>query len=294
MPLSILAVMPCNVDIATQEILKLAESADPEGARTMGVLTKPDLATETVTRDAVMDLVLGRRRSLKLGYYLVKNRSADDRSSTFEERAEAEKAFFMGPPWSTARDRCGTAALKGRLRQLLSKISNQELPHVKAEVSQRLKACKAELESMGPARADESSQRLYLGRIAMRFRTIAQAALNGHYTEDKIFMEMSDFKLISRVIMLCERFSDIFHTFAHQHEFQGSRESLFTTDNVDNYTRISYSTYPELQEIVQHEGFVCPRPTPDTIMPLIRTTFHFSRGPELGTVSSPRFLVVDE
>ena len=53
--------MPCNVDIATQEILKLTEAADPEGTRTIGVLTKPDLATETATCDAVMDLVLGRR-----------------------------------------------------------------------------------------------------------------------------------------------------------------------------------------------------------------------------------------
>ena len=60
--------MPCNVDIATQEILKLAVAADPEGTRTMGVLTKPDLALEKATRGAVLDLVRGKRSNLKLGY----------------------------------------------------------------------------------------------------------------------------------------------------------------------------------------------------------------------------------
>jgi len=37
------AVVPANVDIATQEIIQMAEDADPHGQRTLGVLTKPDL-----------------------------------------------------------------------------------------------------------------------------------------------------------------------------------------------------------------------------------------------------------
>lgn len=72
----ILAVIPCNVDVATQEILTLAETADPTGLRTMGVLTKPDLAAEMATRNAVIDLVRGKGSSLNLGYYVVKNRGA--------------------------------------------------------------------------------------------------------------------------------------------------------------------------------------------------------------------------
>ena len=37
------AVVPANVDIDTQEIVQLAEDADPKGRRTLGVITKPDL-----------------------------------------------------------------------------------------------------------------------------------------------------------------------------------------------------------------------------------------------------------
>lgn len=42
--------IPANVDIATQEIIQMAEDVDPGRQRTLGVLTKPDLVdkgTET-------------------------------------------------------------------------------------------------------------------------------------------------------------------------------------------------------------------------------------------------------
>ena len=54
----ILAVIPANVDIATQEILKMAEKCDTEGQRTLGVLTKPDLV-DRGAENSVVDLVEG-------------------------------------------------------------------------------------------------------------------------------------------------------------------------------------------------------------------------------------------
>jgi hypothetical protein len=44
-----LAVVPANVDLATQEILELARESDPHGDRTLGVLTKPDLSSLSKT-----------------------------------------------------------------------------------------------------------------------------------------------------------------------------------------------------------------------------------------------------
>jgi hypothetical protein len=55
-----LTVIPSNVDIATQEILERAEEVDPDGIRTLGVLTKPDLVDRGAEL-AVLDLVEGRR-----------------------------------------------------------------------------------------------------------------------------------------------------------------------------------------------------------------------------------------
>lgn len=130
----ILAVIPCNVDIATQEILKLAKDADPQGSRTMGVLTKPDLAPERAMQQNILDLILGKRQDLKLGYCVVKNRGADDENSTLQMRNDAEKAFFRKDPWSAVASsgRVGMPALKVRLRELLMDISKREFPTVKS------------------------------------------------------------------------------------------------------------------------------------------------------------------
>jgi hypothetical protein len=48
-------VVPANVDIATQEIIQMAEDADIHGQRTLGVLTKPDLVDKGA-EDKVLDL----------------------------------------------------------------------------------------------------------------------------------------------------------------------------------------------------------------------------------------------
>ena len=54
----ILAVVPANVDVATQEILKMAEKCDTKGVRTLGVLTKPDLVDKGA-ENRVVDLIEG-------------------------------------------------------------------------------------------------------------------------------------------------------------------------------------------------------------------------------------------
>lgn len=129
----ILAVIPCNVDIATQEILKLAKDADPSGSRTMGVLTKPDLALERAVQQNIVDLIQGKRQDLKLGYCVVKNRGADDGNSTLQTRNAEEAALFRQEPWSAlaSTNRVGIEALKLRLRDLLGNISKKEFPAVK-------------------------------------------------------------------------------------------------------------------------------------------------------------------
>ncbi|KAH0421177.1 interferon-induced GTP-binding protein Mx1 [Colletotrichum camelliae] len=281
----ILAVISCTVDIATQEILKLAEAADPEKVRTMGVLTKPDLVTETATRGAIIDLVLGRRSTLKLGYYVVKNRSADDNSSTLLERAAAEQAFFMAPAWSPISDRCGTTALKLKVCELLMHISKQEFPHVKADIEQRLRQCRADLETMGPSRADSNSQRMYLGKLASRFLAVTQAALNGYYAGDSIFKRLPNLKLITKIMKLNEVFSNVFWKRGHKQHFGPTWEDKGESSlggNLDLPFTIPLYEYPVLETII-HDDYRCPEPLRGPIMSHIEEVFESSRGPELGT-----------
>lgn len=286
----ILAVMPCNVDIATQEIVQLAEKADPEGVRTMGVLTKPDLATEAATQKVVVDLVLGKRSSFKLGYYIVKNRGADDASGdwTQAKRAAAEKAFFTRQPWAKVRERCGVAALKDRLRNLLMAISKLEIPHVKNDVEHRLRRSKAKLEAMGPPRSDESSQRQFLGRLANRFQTVTLAALNGYYAGEPLFKDDPELRLITWTMNLHKDFSRNFGQRAHMRQFNGALDQGETsaTGNSSIPFQIPLGKYPELDDI--YNVSECAMPQDKPIMDLIRDVYDSSRGPDLGTVSLPQ------
>jgi hypothetical protein len=98
------------VDIATQEILTLAEDCDKARERTLGVLTKPYLVTERSAKAAVCNLVLGKKKPLTLGYYVVRSRGVDD-DDVFDHAVVEQ--MFRDEPWnSLLKDRLGVQALK--------------------------------------------------------------------------------------------------------------------------------------------------------------------------------------
>ena len=71
----ILAVSPGNQDIANSDGLRLARSIDPEGVRTLGVVTKIDLLDAGTS---ALEVLSNRAVPLKLGYVGVVNRSQAD------------------------------------------------------------------------------------------------------------------------------------------------------------------------------------------------------------------------
>ena len=132
----ILAIVPANVDIATQEILEMAEELDIEGARTLGVLTKPDLVDKGA-EPAVIDIIEGRSHVLNLGWCIVRNPGqqalANDKSNAAaSSRHAAEKTFFKSEePWSrVSKDRVGIEALRVRLVEILAEMIKREFPRV--------------------------------------------------------------------------------------------------------------------------------------------------------------------
>lgn len=255
----------------------------------MGVLTKPDLAIERATKQAVIDLVLGKRNDLKLGYCVVKNRDADDQNSTLEQRHESENAFFRRDPWSTLAKtrRTGIESLKKRLRDLLLSITKKAFPSVKAEIIKLLRQRREQLDGLGSSRGDSHSQRVYLCRLASEFQRIVACALDANYTYDNIF-ELDEMKLITVIIGLNERFAfDLWDT-GHTWKFQ-STSGEDEEDPQPELTELCYTwdaeAYPELDGIIVDPEEVETAPSESTIMGHIKEAYEKSRGPELGTVS---------
>lgn len=196
--------IPCNVDIATQDVLQLAKEVDPDGIRTMGVLTKPDLATESTTQQAVIDLVLGKRNDLQLGYYVVQNRGPNDNDTSPSAQLMRENATFGKGLWCTiaGTGRTGIDALRKGLRALLMDISKREFPKVRTEISKRLLHSEMALDGMGSSRAETSAQREYLTKIAAQFQAITRDVLVANYSNGPIFEKQPSMKLITRIIGL--------------------------------------------------------------------------------------------
>ena len=126
-----LTVIPANVDIATQEILTMAEEVDPNGRRTLGVLTKPDLVDKGA-EVSVLELIQGKKHKLNLGWCLVRNPGQQQLLDKDINRNEIEKAFFdKVVPWnSLAKERVGISALRIRLQEILADHIRREFPKV--------------------------------------------------------------------------------------------------------------------------------------------------------------------
>jgi replication fork clamp-binding protein CrfC len=111
----ILAVTAANTDLANSDGLKLAREVDPEGQRTIGVLTKVDLMDDGTD---VVDILAGRIIPLRLGYVPVVNRGQRDieNKKAISYALEHERQFFENhKAYRNKASYCGTPYLARKL-----------------------------------------------------------------------------------------------------------------------------------------------------------------------------------
>lgn len=153
----ILAVTAANIDLANSDGLKLAREVDPEGQRTIGVLTKVDLMDEGTD---VVDILAGRIIPLRLGYVPVVNRGQRDidNKKPINQSLEAEKNFFEEhKAYRNKSSYCGTPYLARKLNLILMMHIKQTLPDIKARISSSLQKYTGELNSLGPSMLGNNS-----------------------------------------------------------------------------------------------------------------------------------------
>jgi hypothetical protein len=203
----ILAVIPSNTDIATQEILTIAKEVDPKGLRTLGVLTKPDLI-DRGGEENVMSLVEGKRNPLRLGYHIVRNRGQIELLSDSAVRNQKEKDFLSTDPWLRLdRDRAGTPALQKRLQDLLVDITRREFPKVQAQIVRQLSTCRQRLADLGVDRQSTDQQRRYLLNISKEFQDITNFALDAYYSRNGAFGNIPELRLATLAVDRMDEFS---------------------------------------------------------------------------------------
>ncbi|KAF2629218.1 hypothetical protein BU25DRAFT_409126 [Macroventuria anomochaeta] len=153
----ILAVTAANTDLANSDGLKLAREVDPEGQRTIGVLTKVDLMDEGTD---VVDILAGRIIPLRLGYVPVVNRGQRDieNKKAISHALEHERSFFENhKAYRNKAAYCGTPYLARKLNLILMMHIKQTLPDIKARISSSLQKYQLELGQLGNSMLGNSS-----------------------------------------------------------------------------------------------------------------------------------------
>ncbi|KAJ7998949.1 hypothetical protein DPEC_G00210300 [Dallia pectoralis] len=160
-----LVVVPCNVDIATTEALKMAQEVDPEGERTLGILTKPDLVDKG-TEEMVVDIVHNEVIQLTKGYMIVKCRGQKEimERVTLAEATEREKAFFKEHAHlSTLYDE-GFATIPNLAEKLTLELVHhieKSLPRLEEQIEAKLAETQAELDKYGTGPPADPAEKLY-------------------------------------------------------------------------------------------------------------------------------------
>ncbi|KAJ1961993.1 Dynamin- GTPase protein [Dipsacomyces acuminosporus] len=145
----VVAISPANVDIVNSESLKFAREVDPEGKRTIGVITKIDLMDRGTNS---LDILTGRVYPLRLGFVGVVNRSQEDTiaNKPIVESLAYEAEFFRAHPvYRTIQQHCGTANLAKQLNQLLMHHIRDRLPSIKTKINALISQTEQELASYG-------------------------------------------------------------------------------------------------------------------------------------------------
>ncbi|XP_027046075.1 dynamin-1-like [Pocillopora damicornis] len=155
----VLAVSPANSDLANSDALKIAKEVDPEGVRTIGVITKLDLMDEgTDAREILENRVLPLRR----GYIGVVNRSQadiDGRKDIKSALASERKFFLSHASYRHIADKMGTGYLQKVLNQQLTNHIRETLPALRSKLEENIMALEKEVRGFEHYNPDDPSMK---------------------------------------------------------------------------------------------------------------------------------------
>ncbi|XP_077571436.1 dynamin-1-like protein isoform X1 [Stigmatopora nigra] len=156
----ILAVSAANSDLATSDALKLAREVDPDGRRTLLVVSKLDLMDAGT--DA-LEVLLGRVIPIRLGIIGVVNRSQHDINTqkSMGDCVKDEQAFLQRQYPSLA-SRAGSRHLGKTLSRLLMHHIRECLPELKTRVTVLSAQYQARLNGYGQPVEDHSATLLQI------------------------------------------------------------------------------------------------------------------------------------
>ncbi|XP_016411015.1 dynamin-2 isoform X1 [Sinocyclocheilus rhinocerous] len=236
----ILAVTPANSDLANSDALKISKEVDPQGLRTIGVVTKLDLMDEgTDARDILENKLLPLRR----GYIGVVNRSQKDIDGRKDIKVAlaAERKFFLShPAYRHMAERMGTPYLQKTLNQQLTNHIRDTLPALRSKLQSQLLSLEKEVDEYKNFKPDDPARKTkallqmvqqfgvdFEKRIEGSGDQVDTLELSGGARINRIFHERFPFELVKMEFDEKELRREISYAIKNIH---GVRTGLFTPD----------------------------------------------------------------
>lgn len=160
-----LVVVPSNVDIATTEALSMAQEVDPDGDRTIGILTKPDLVDKG-TEDKVVDVVRNLICNLKKGYMIVKCRGQQDIQDelSLDKALLQERIFFEDHPHFRVLLEEGKATVPCLAERLTAELIThicKSLPRLENQIKESQQKITEELQKYGTDIPEDENEKMF-------------------------------------------------------------------------------------------------------------------------------------
>ncbi|KAF6817733.1 vacuolar sorting protein VPS1 [Colletotrichum musicola] len=202
---TILAVVPGNNDIDNNHILTWCDEYDPEGQRTLGIITKPDIASDP---NAIVDIIKGNVAPFsKFQWHLIRNLGPNYPDSSSADRDEEERRTFQQEPWNQLLpEQIGIDNLRSRLRQMYFSAAETELPELEGKLRRELR--KDRFNNLAEEPRPESLVQAFQ-KATQRLKEDARDKAKGTYAYNtNQFLETSAVLLRSRVQEQDRQFRD--------------------------------------------------------------------------------------
>lgn len=146
----IMAIIAARPDIEADMSMEIVKQLDPQGERTIGILTKVDLMNEDADIRMYLENNVSADLTLRYGYYGIRNRSQPNQ--TIVETILAEKNYFQSHPiyqQSHYKSRLGIPQVASSISTILIQAIKSALPGVLSVIRQKIEEKTKELSFLG-------------------------------------------------------------------------------------------------------------------------------------------------
>ncbi|KAI4332438.1 hypothetical protein L6164_017348 [Bauhinia variegata] len=196
----ILNVLSATVDFATCESIRMSQTVDKTGNRTLAVVTKADKAPEGLLEKVTADDV-----NIGLGYVCVRNRIGDE---SYEEAREEEASLFASHPLLSKIDKSivGVPVLAQKLVQIQAASISKILPEIVKKINEKLSSHLSELEKLPKVITSvEEAMTALMQIISLAKETLRKILLVGEFDE---YPDEKQMHCTARVVEMLNQYSN--------------------------------------------------------------------------------------